>query len=204
MGITVEILGLEKKYSELVIFLEAPSSKRTKLLRISEFFSLVLSSSNLNLTEAYLSDHFAEYLSLIKTIKIRGLNLDDLTFIRDQFIKVCELDFLTNYKSDMAEALIILKKKYELMCSWLDGSNEDISRSIIYFPVLEKNIKEKLLGFLEILKVQVIDGENQFNIEPAESENDTQLQNQLHLCWDNAIEYCKNTSRKSKNHTLLN
>ena len=199
----MEILELEQKYSELQSFLEEPSSNRTKLLRFSEFFSLLFSYSNKNLTEAYLSYHFPKYLSLIKAIKIRGLNLEDLTFVRDQFIKVCELDFLTNYKSDLAEAHTILKKKYELMCSWLDGSNEDISRSIIYFPVLEKNIKDKVLGFLEILKVQVIDGENQFNIEPAESENDNQLQEQLHLCWENAVEYCKKHIKKiKKSHTV--
>ena len=118
-------------------------------------------------------------------------------------MKVRELDFLTNYKSEMENALINLQKKYELMCSWLEGSTEDVERSIIYFPVLEKNDSEKVLGFLEILKVQVIDGENQFNIEPAESENDSQLQNQLHLCWENAIEYCKKHIKRIKeSHTV--
>ena len=199
----MEILELEQKYTELQNFLDEPSSNRAKLLLISEFFSLVLSSSNRNLTEAYLSDHFLKYLLLIKTIKIRGLNLDDLTFILNQFKKVRELDYLIDYKSEIENALINLQKKYELMCSWLEKSTEDAERSIIYFPVLEKNDSEKVLGFLEILKVQVIDGENQFNIEPAESENDTQLQNQLHLCWQNAIEYCtKHIKRIKESHTV--
>ncbi len=199
----MEILELEQKYTELQNFLDEPSSNRAKLLLISEFFSLVLSSSNRNLTEAYLSDHFPKYLLLIKTIKIRGLNLDDLTFILNQFKKVRELDYLIDYKSEIENALINLQKKYELMCSWLEKSTEDAERSIIYFPVLEKNDSEKVLGFLEILKVQVIDGENQFNIEPAESENDTQLQNQLHLCWQNAIEYCtKHIKRIKESHTV--
>jgi hypothetical protein len=45
----VEILELEQKYVELQNFLNEPSSKRTKLIRISEFYDLALSTFNLSL-----------------------------------------------------------------------------------------------------------------------------------------------------------
>ncbi len=199
----MEILELERYQSDLHSFLNEPASNRAKLLRISKFFSLLLSSPNLNLTEVYIASLFSEYLLLLEHIKIRGLSLGNFTFILNQFDKIKDLSFLSGYKVEIEETRILLQKKFEVLSSWLNGSASDNQRGIIYFPVLEKFKSEKDIGFLEIIRVKIIDGENKFIIEPYESENDSQLQKQMHLCWQNAIEYSRKYVRRIKpTHTV--
>lgn len=199
----MEILELELKQIELQNFLNELSSDRTKLLRLSEFFNSVLSSSNPNLKEIYVTNLFSEYLSLLERIKIRGLTLDNFTFILNQFDKLKDLGYLNCYKAEIEQVRDLLEKKFDLLSSWLNGAVADNPGSIIYFPVLERYEPERDIGFLEIIKVKILDGENKFIVEPYESENDAQLQKQMHICWKNAIEYCRRYINKIKSsHTV--
>lgn len=199
----MEILELEQKYIELQSCLNEPSSKRSKLIRISEFFDQVLSTSNLSLIEAYLTEFLPKYLILIKAIKIRGLNPDILIKLQDQLSKLNKFDFVQNYGHDIEDSFAILKNKYELLSSWLNGHLTNPNNNLIYFPVLEKSESKSVMGFLEIIKVEISDGENKFIIEPAESEEDDLLEKQLHLCWEVAVDYCKKYIKKIKpNHTV--
>ena len=199
----MELLDLELKYSELLSFLNEPSSNRKRLLRISEFFDFVLSFSNRNLAEAYIICLFPRYLSLIRSIKIRGLNPFKISSIVDQTQKIKEFTFLNSYDFEIEEVLRILQNKYVLSLNWLSGKGSVDCRNMIYFPVLEKNNSGYDFGFLEIIKVQIIEGENKFILEPIESEDDEQIQDQLRLCWDNAIKYCKKFISKIKpTHTV--
>ena len=199
----MDIIRLEKKYSESQNFLNEPSSNRRKLLRIFEFFNDLLSYSNANLVEVYTAELFSKYLSLIKSIKIRGLNPSTLSSVQEQLMRLSNFDFLISYGTEVSETLSILKNKYDLLSSWLNGNASGSEQNIIYFPVLEKFDSSQEIGFLEILRVGIVDGENKFIIEPLESENDEQLQKQLHLCWENAIKYCSKFIKKIKiSHTV--
>ncbi|HCY74616.1 MAG TPA: hypothetical protein DHV28_01725 [Ignavibacteriales bacterium] len=199
----MKILEVEKEYTDLQSFLSEASSRRTKLIRISEFFDLVLSTSNLNLIEAYISDFLPRYFTLMKLVKIRGLNPDVLVKLQDQLTKLSKFDFVQNYRQDLEDSFAILKNKYELLSSWLNGHLTNPNNNLIYFPVLEKNESKKVMGFLEIIRVGISDGESKFIIDPAESEEDDLLEIQLHLCWEVAVGYCKKYIKKIKpNHTV--
>lgn len=199
----MDILELEKKYSELLNFLNEPSSNRSKLLGIFEFFKLVLASKNINLVEVYLTDIISKYLLLINSIKIRGMNFETISAIINQLDNLRVLDFLKPYKQELEESFKFLQKKNDLLNSWLSGNLVQHPKSLIYFPVIEKSELNNEIVFLEIIRVGVTEGENKFNIDPPESENDEQLQKQLHLCWLNAIDYCKRYVRKIKpEHTV--
>ena len=194
----MDILELEKKYSELQDSLTEPSSNRIKLLRISDFFNQVLSLPNPNLAEVYISSLFSRYLFYIKSIKIRGLDPEILSTIIKQFEKIIVYNFVVSYKEDINQAQKILENKYKLLSSWLNETIPTSERNIIYFPVLEKTSFNKKIGFLEIIKVEILDGDNGFSIEPSDSEIDALLKQQLHLCWENAIIYCKKHIKKIK------
>lgn len=199
----MQILELEQKQNKLRNFLNEPASDRTKLLRISEFFSSVLSSSNLNLTEVYITSLFSEYLSLLDRIKIRGLSFDNFSFILNQFDYLKGLDYLSCHQEEIENVRTVLQRKYDLLTSWLSGGLTEIEKRLIYFPVLEKCEPEGGIGFLEIIRVKISDGENKFIIDPYESENDAQLQKQMHLCWGKAIEFCLKYIKKIKpTHTV--
>lgn len=199
----MKILEIEKEYTDLQSFLSEASSRRTKLIRISEFFDLVLSTSNLNLIEAYISDFLPRYFTLIKLVKIRGLNPDVLVKIIDQLAQLNKFDFVQKYSLDIEDSLTILKNKHELLSSWMTGHLTKPDNNLIYFPVIEKSKSSKVPGFLEIIKVGISAGESKFVIEPAESEEDAQLEKQLYLCWQVAVDYCKKYIKKIKpNHTV--
>ena len=203
MGIIVAILDLELKYSELQNDLNKLSSDRKKLLLIFEFFQVVLSSNDLKLKEVYIVEIFPRYLALIKLIKIRGLNPKTLSALIDQFNKLIEYEFLNIYSKDFEDALVILKSKYALLNTWLNNDGQNNNDQIIYFPALEKTDPKNLVGFLEIIKVQINNGENQFIVTPSESGDDDQLQKQMHLSWAIAIKYCSKFIKHIKSsHTV--
>lgn len=199
----MKILELEKEYIELQRFLTEPSSRRTKLIRIFEFYDLVLTSSNPNMIEVYISEFLPKYFTFMKLVKIRGLNPDILVNLEDQLIKISKFDFVLNYKQEVEDSFKVLKTKSELLSLWMNGHSTNPENNLIYFPVLEKSESTRVLGFLEIIKVVISAGENKFIIEPAESEEDDLLEKQLHLCWDVAVAYCKKHIKKIKtNHTV--
>lgn len=192
MGIKVAILELEHKYTELQNDLNKLSSDRKKILLIYEFFQIVLASNNLKLIEVYTVELFPRYLALIKLIKIRGLNPNILSSLTEQFKKLIEFEFLQAYSKDFEEALVTLIEKHTLLITWLNNDDQNNRDQLIYFPALEKTDSNSLIGFLEIIRVQINNGENQFIVIPSESGEDEQLQKQIHLSWAIAIKYCSN------------
>jgi hypothetical protein len=194
---------LEQKYSSLLESLSEPSSNRIKQLKLIEYIDSFLSLANPNLLEAYLIELLPEYIYLIKSVKIRGLNPSVLSSLLDQVHKIRCLKFTSQYHTQLDESLIYLKKKYEQLISWLNNPTKDVENDIIYFPVIEKISEESVTGFLEIIRIQISNGENQFIVEPYSSDIDYNIQEQIHFCWDNAISYCRKYISKIKpSHTV--
>lgn len=194
---------LEQKYSVLLESLNEPSSNRIKQLKFIEYVDSFLSLSNPNLLEAYLIELLPEYIYLIKSIKIRGLNPSVLSSLLDQVHRIRELGFTRQYHTQLDESLIYLKRKYEQLISWLNNPGKDVQADIIYFPVIEKILEESVTGFLEIIRIEISNGENQFFVDPYSSDIDYNIQEQIHFCWDTAISYCKKYLNKIKpSHTV--
>lgn len=199
----MDLQALELKYSKLQESLNESSSNRVKQLNIIDFVDYILSIPKSGLAEAYLTELLPVYISLIKSIKIRGLNPEILILLLDQVIRLCQFEFANPFRTELNEALTIVSNKYDLMSSWLNGTGSYDHKNLIYFPVIERYSPDKPVGFLETVTVNIIEGENQFIVEPFESENDFQLQDQLHLCWNNALNYCSKYLKKIKpSHTV--
>ncbi len=92
-GYAVEILQLEQKYSELKLFLTELSSKLTKLLKISDYFSFVLTPDNNKTFEAYIVEFIPNFLSYINSLEIRGLEPTLITKLKDQINLLKELNY---------------------------------------------------------------------------------------------------------------
>jgi hypothetical protein len=182
---------LEQKYSSLLESLSEPSSNRIKQLKIIEYVDSFLSLSNPNLLEAYLIELLPEYIYLIKSVKIRGLDPSVVSSLLDQVHKIRNLKFTSQYHTQLDESLIYLTRKYEQIISWLNNPGKDVQDDIIYFPVIEKISEESITGFLEIIRIEISRGENQFFVEPYSSDIDYNIQEQIHFCWNIAISYCK-------------
>lgn len=194
---------LEQKYSLLLESLSEPSSNRIKQLKFIEYVDYFLSLSKPDLLETYLIEFIPEYIYLIKSVKIRGLNPSVLSSLLDQVHRIRALGFTSQYHTQLDESLIFLQKKYDQLISWLNDPDKDAQDNIIYFPVIEKISEESVTGFLEIIRVEISNGENQFFIEPYPSDIDYNIQEQIHFCWNTAISYCRQYLRKIKpSHTV--
>ncbi|MFO7524976.1 MAG: hypothetical protein R6W68_05945 [Ignavibacteriaceae bacterium] len=194
---------LELKYSKLQESLSETSSNRVKQLNIIEFVDYILTKQNSGLAEAYLTELIPVYISLIKSIKIRGLNPEILKILLNQINQVNEFEFANPFRTELNEALTIVRNKFDLMTSWINGTGSYDHKNLIYFPVIERYSAGNPVGFLETVAVNITEGEDKFIIEPIESENDFQLQDQLHLCWNNALNYCRKYLKKIKpSHTV--
>ena len=194
---------LEQKYSNLLESLGEPSSNRIKQLKIIEYVDSFLSLSNPNLLEAYLIELLPQYIYLIKSVKIRGLNPSVLSSLLDQVHKIRDLKFTSQYHTQLDESLIYLTRKYEQIISWLNNPGKDVQDNKIYFPVIEMISEESVTGFLEIIRIEISNGENQFFVEPYSSDIDYNIQEQIHFCWNIAISYCKKYLNNIKpSHTV--
>lgn len=199
----MNILELENNYHQLKEFLTEHLSKRSKLLKLSEFFSILLPFENQNQLEAYISEFIHPYLSLIKDFEIRGINPIRIEALRNQLFELKKLSFIRNYSTEIDEALSLLKDKLLQSDSWLRNNKSTNPKNIIYFPVLEHNQSGIEIGYLETLYIEIRSGENKFHITPAEFENDAQLEKQLEICWKSALKFCRTFVKKIKStHTV--
>lgn len=194
----MDFIELENKYSILRKSLLEPTSSRIKLLKLFEFIDHLLSVSNTNLLEAYLIELLPDYIYLLKSLKVRGFNPIVVAAILDQIKIIRELKINHNYHPALDECISYVQDKYELLIFWMTVSNKEPHDDIIYFPVIEQITNENVTGFLEIVKVEISSGENQFIIEPHSPDIDYDIQEQIHLCWNNALKYCRNYIKKIK------
>ena len=200
----MDILELEQKYTQLKELLSEHFSKRTKLLKISEFFSYILPIEDTNLKQAYTNEFIPDFLSCIIVLEIRGLNPSILLTLQQQveLLREIKCDEVKQTKFD--ESLSLLKEKILLMKDWVNGNTAASKDTKIYFPVLEKNIDGFGNGYLESLAVEIKDGENKFHISPGEIENDEQLKAQIEICWKTALSICNRFVKKIKpKHTVF-
>jgi hypothetical protein len=196
--VLVNILEIENKFTNLKEFLSENYSKRSKLLKISEFYSILLSSGNQNQFEAYVSEFIHSYFSWINDFEIRGLNPVRIESLINQLTDLKTIAFLQTHNSEIDSALSVLNDKLQQSKSWLRNNKNSGTKNIIYFPVLENNQSENEIGYLETLYIDIKNGENKFHITPAEAESDTQLQKQIEISWDIALKYCATLIKKIK------
>lgn len=199
----MQILELEEKYSELKSDLCGQYSKRTKLLKISAYFGFALSFPNSQIIESYITDLIADFLKYIYDLEIRGLNPDILEKLKTQLIQIKNLNLTEINSDEINNVLYALDQKIILLKYWLGGKQTVKDNSKMYFPLLEKNGDELGAGYLESVSVLIKNGEQKYHISPADLENDDQLEKQVQLCFNKAVDYCRQYVTKIRlTHTV--
>lgn len=201
----MRILELEQKYSELKSDLGGQQSKRTKLLKISEYFSFALSDSltNPNLIEPYIIDLIPDFIKYSNDLEIRGLNPQKIELLKDQLVQIKNLNLNGIESLECDKVIQSLENKIQLMNNWLRSVKALEHKPKIYFPLLEKYGDDFGAGYLETVNVVIQKGEQKFNISPSGLENDEQLEKQIQLCFKKALEYCSQYIKKiKKTHTV--
>jgi len=199
----VQILELEEKYSELKSDLSGQISKRTKLLKIAKYFGFTLSNSNIQLIEPYIIDLIPDFLKYADELEVRGLEPKQIELLKAQTLQLKNLNLNEIENSEFEQVLTSIENKIQLMNNWLEPTQLLKQQPKIYFPLLEKNDDKLGSGYLESVSTIIKNGEQKFNISPADLENDEQLEKQLHLCFSKALEYCSHYIKKiKKSHTV--
>lgn len=203
-GIQLNILDLEIKYSELQEFLSGHYSKRAKLFKSSDFISLVFQLQTPSAAEAYLSDLLPQYLEYISLLDPRANDPKDLKTLIDQLEQIKKLKFAETNTDLIDSNISSLTLKLNLLNDWLNGTNTSKKVKAIYFPVLEKTESGYSNGFLESIEVEIKTGDNKFHITPSESESDKELDKQIEICWQIALNICNRyTQRIKPSHTVF-
>lgn len=201
----MQILELEQKYSELKSDLGGQQSKRTKLLKISEYFGFALSVplTNANLIEPFIIDLIPDFIKYSSDLEIRGLNPQKIELLKDQLIQLKNLNLNGIESLECDRVIQSLENKIQVMNNWLISVKALEHKPKIYFPLLEKYGDDLGSGYLETVNVVIERGEQKFNISPSGLENDEQLEKQIQLCFEKALEYCSRYIRKiKKTHTV--
>ena len=199
----MQILDLEEKYSQLKSDLSGQVSKRTKLLKISGYLGFALSNSNSHIIEPYLIDLIPDFLKYTNDLEIRGLNPKQIYILKSQLIQLKNFGFNGIESSEFEKVIQSIDDKIILMNKWLESTISIKSNAKIYFPLLEKNENQIGPGYLESVSVIIKSGEQKFHISPADLENDEQLEKQIQLCFNKALEYCSQFIKKiKKTHTV--
>lgn len=199
----MQILELEEKYSELKSDLSGQISKRTKLLKISGYFGIALSTPNSKIIEPYIVDLIPEFLKYANDLEIRGLHPDQIELLINQITQLKQLIISGIDEIEYIKVVQSLEEKNQLMKNWLEPIQESKHQPKIYFPLLEKNDDKLGNGYLESVNVIIKSGEQNFHISPADLENDELLEKQIQLCFEKALEFCSQHIKKIKKaHTV--
>lgn len=194
------ILNIENERAKLVTALEDLVSKRAKLFSINNFFTTLLDSDNLQLTESYFTEFADLYFELIADFDPLYIDPDITQKLLTQSSQILsKIGIETNTK--WFDAINKLDERLKIFVDYLGGKEVYPSEFRFYFPVLE-NIQaaeyESCCGLLESISVQLKKSENKntFNIIPGERELENKLKHQIEISWSIAYSYVRQIVKK--------
>lgn len=198
----MNILSIENARNELISFLENTSSRRLKAKRISEFFSLLIEQKSYSLIESYLLEFLPKYLDYLKTYSPIGINPEftqSIIHINSKLIEVVEL---TEYKEKLSQINNDVEDKLFSLNKVLSGEQVGLSEERkAFFPLIEdeegRSINQTIGAVDSItIKISRAKDKDKFIVVPSEHEKDKKLEEQIHVCWIKAKDYCKRHVKK--------
>lgn len=194
------ILNIEKERAELITALEELVSKRAKLFFINNFFTTLLGSDNLQLTESYFTEFADLYFELIADFDPFYIDPDITQKLLNQSRQILSRLNFKN-KTKWSDAISKLEERLKIFIDFLNGKDVYPSESRFYFPVLENILateNESCCGLLESISVQLKKSEhkNTFNMIPSERELENKLKNQIEISWLISYNYVNQIVKK--------
>lgn len=189
------ILNIENKRSNLLEILENSNSKRANLLHINDFFTLLLSLRNKQLTVSYILEFADTYFRLISGFDPFCIDPTLTEIIIDQANEI--LTFIEeNEKHKYSESIKIIENKLGKLKEYLAGKSDYSSSWEIWFPLIEDNqnqLNQIKLNLLESVSIQIkkSNDKNSFNLIPSERELEQRIKCQVESSWSIAVAYIK-------------
>jgi len=197
------IAKIETEREGLNSFLEEPFSNREKLIKLSNYFDLIISSGNGNIINAFLPEFIPQYINLLDQYDpyyIAPAHTDKIISIASKIITLNNEYFGLPLISDN---IIRIEEQFKSLINILNGGICP-RRDKLTFPVLESDshfVSQYSFGFLESLSVQIRKNKSvtKFLLIPSESQLEEKIAKQLSDAWENALKYLRNNKIKTLN-----
>jgi len=187
------IFEIEEKRREIQKSLSLPLSCYKKLALLSNFFSLLLSTNNKNITQAYGSGLVNQYAELLTLCDLScSLPSKQKTLITTAEALISSNAF-PEQKNNLEESLTAFKVKVKEIISLLNG--EEVpgkEKSTFLFPLIDEADNSVLYGMLDSITVKILKGKQQtFHLIPSEKEIETRIKTQIEISWNVAAAYAR-------------
>ncbi len=199
----MNITQLENQKTILQQKLEETFSSRRKLIYISDFFNLLLCTSNTKIIEPFIAELIEEYIFCLEQFDITGLHPKATKNIIAQIKRLISLDFLQDYSERLNQIILYLSKKVNELEDILNGKPNELStKKKAYFPIIEEGDDEYNLGLLESISISIKASktETNFIIVPSGKEIEDRIKQQINDSWEAAKIYCKDYIKKINPH----
>ncbi|MFA6978192.1 MAG: hypothetical protein WC209_02625 [Ignavibacteriaceae bacterium] len=188
------IFEIEEKRNEIQRVLSSPLSCYKKLSLLSDFFSLLLSTNNKNILQAYSAGLITPFSNNLATCDVACVPPEKHNLI----IAVAEAINASKAFPDAADtlqqSLTSFNEKVKELTAVLNGEDGFVlERNNYLFPLVDTaNDNSALYGMLDSITVKILKGKQQtFHLIPSEKEIEARIKTQIETSWNVAVAYAR-------------
>ena len=196
----MDLHKIETQRAELLNSLPRLSGK-TKLFKISSFYSILLSSEDKNIIDAYSLDFIQEFLSELKLFVPFYQAPEKSYSLVIQLNELKTIPTLLQFENGIDEIIETIEARLKELNNILNGEYSKIPIRTLSFPLLETlqdDSHQDSFGTLEsvCIKISKAKGENRFVFVPSDKKIEERLLNQTKISFQLALNYFQRHQRK--------
>lgn len=182
---------------------------KTKLFKISSFYTAILSTEDKNIIEAYSLDFITEYLSVLKLFTPFYQAPDKTEFLLAQLKELRSVSTLSQFENEFDELRQIISSQLTELQNILIGEPTATPNRTLSFPLIESFVEYNdldVFGTLESVSIKIhpTKGINKFVFVPSDKKVEEQLLTQAKISLEIALEYFNDHKKKfHKLHEVL-
>ncbi len=188
------ILVIEEQRNEIQHVLSMPLSCYKKLSLLSNFFSLLISTNNKNVLQAYGTGLIEQYSMLLFSGDISGVNPIKHKTVIETAEAIISSNAFPAAVINLEQSLASFKVKVNELADVLNGKDAiTLERNNYIFPLVDTtNDDGELYGMLDSVTVKITKEKQQvFHIIPSEKEIETRIKTQIETSWNVAVAYAR-------------
>ena len=188
------IFEIEEKRNEIQRVLSSPLSCYKKISLLSDFFSLLLSTNNKNILQAYSTGLIAPFSNYLATCDVACVPPEKHNRIIATTEAILASQAFPDAADTLQQSLTSFNEKVKELTAVLNGEDGFVlERNNYLFPLLDTTSSNgDLFGMLDSITIKILKGkEETFHLIPSEKEIETRIKAQIETSWNVAAAYAR-------------
>ncbi len=205
----MDIFRIEKLRIDLQENLTSEKSPFIQIKLLNIFFSEIFNQNDDSVVEAFISEFIPTYLTAAKNVSAIGIEPNKINNEIKLIEEIATSELFSEYSKIINREIERLNSETKIVEGSLSGVEVEIKQNILSFPVKINNSNSEFqLGQIETFTIKIDNdsslNEDKFIIVPTFKEVDKQLEEQIKISWQLAINYLKkNYKNPSQFHEVV-